>query len=242
MEVKFNVTGNERKELVTAIAEITGEKPRYKGVPSCAYQIGCFTVDRVGILTCENEEGEIEMGKLLTNLADKGYTGTVSGNMAAAVKAQPKESLIEPENNLQSAEIGFTISMPAGYFTEEALARLEKLEKLIAAKGSLIKKALGVDALPIEKTEDRVTFPWFKKMIEDSDAANAYIHFVHALCEMACNQKRISVQEREVENEKYAFRCFLLRLGFIGEEYKVERKILLKNLTGSSAFKNGENK
>ena len=51
-----------------------------------------------------------------------------------------------------------------------------------------------------------------------------------------------SVQEREVENEKYAFRCFLLRLGFIGEEYKVERKILLKNLTGSSAFKNGENK
>ena len=77
-------------------------------------------------------------------------------------------------------------------------------------------------------------------MIEDADAANAYLHFVHALCEMACN--RISVQEREVENEKYAFRCFLLRLGFIGEEYKVERKILLKNLTGSSAFKNGENK
>ena len=79
-------------------------------------------------------------------------------------------------------------------------------------------------------------------MIEDADAANAYLHFVHALCEMACNQKRISVQEREVENEKYALRCFLLRLGFIGEEYKVERKILLKNLTGSSAFKNGENK
>ena len=79
-------------------------------------------------------------------------------------------------------------------------------------------------------------------MIEDADAANASLHFVHALCEMACNQKRISVQEREVENEKYAFRCFLLRLGFIGEEYKVERKILLKNLTGSSAFKNGENK
>ena len=79
-------------------------------------------------------------------------------------------------------------------------------------------------------------------MIEDADAANAYLHFGHARSEMACNQKRISVQEREVENEKYAFRCFLLRLGFIGEEYKVERKILLKNLTGSSAFKNGENK
>lgn len=84
-----------------------------------------------------------------------------------------------------------------------------------------------------------------KRIIELSKAIigdTLYLHFVHALCEMACNQKRISVQEREVENEKYAFRCFLLRLGFIGEEYKVERKILLKNLTGSSAFKNGENK
>ena len=78
-----------------------------------------------------------------------------------------------------------------------------------------------------------------QKMIEDADAANAYLHFVHALCEMACNQKRISVQEREVENAKICIPViFLLRLGFIGEEYKVERKILLKNLTGSSAFKN----
>ena len=39
--------------------------------------------------------------------------------------------------------------------------------------------------------------------------------------------------------EKYAFRCFLLRLGFIGNEYKAERKILLKNLSGNSSWKNG---
>lgn len=43
----------------------------------------------------------------------------------------------------------------------------------------------------------------------------------------------------EIDNDKYAFRCFLLRLGFIGSEYKTERKILLRNLTGSSAFRNG---
>ena len=79
-------------------------------------------------------------------------------------------------------------------------------------------------------------------MIEDADAANAYLHFVHALCEMACNQKRISVQEREVENEKYAFRCFLLRLGFIGDEFKADRKLLLSKLDGSAAFKSGHKK
>lgn len=56
---------------------------------------------------------------------------------------------------------------------------------------------------------------------------------------MSKNAKRVTVTEKAVDNEKYAFRCFLLRLGFIGSEYKVERKILLKNLSGSSAFKNG---
>ncbi len=65
------------------------------------------------------------------------------------------------------------------------------------------------------------------------------MHFIAALCEMSRNAKRVTATEKEVENEKYAFRCFLLRLGFIGAEFKAERKILLKNLTGSSAFRNG---
>ena len=56
---------------------------------------------------------------------------------------------------------------------------------------------------------------------------------------MARNAKRVTATEKPADNEKYAFRCFLLRLGFIGAEYKEERKILLKNLSGSSAFKNG---
>ncbi len=44
----------------------------------------------------------------------------------------------------------------------------------------------------------------------------------------------------ETDNDKYAFRCFLLRLGFIGDEYKAARKILLGNLTGNSAFRHGK--
>ena len=39
-------------------------------------------------------------------------------------------------------------------------------------------------------------------------------------------------------NEKYAFRCFLLRLNMNGKEYKKDRAILLSRLSGSSAFKN----
>ena len=55
-------------------------------------------------------------------------------------------------------------------------------------------------------------------------------------------QKRITAKPKENENEKYAFRCFLLRLGFIGDEYKADRKLLLSKLSGSSAFKAGTRK
>ena len=115
------------------------------------------------------------------------------------------------------------------------------LTRLLDAKGNLIKKALGISGLPMEVREDRVAFPWFVEL-PDADAVRAYTHFISALCEMSKNAKRVTVTEKAVENEKYAFRCFLLRLGFIGAEYKAERKILLKNLTGSSAFKSGSKK
>ena len=112
------------------------------------------------------------------------------------------------------------------------------MKNLSEAKGKLIRHALDVEDLPIEVSEDQVSFPWFEEM-PSPEEVQAYTHFISALCEMARNQKRITVKEKETPNEKYAFRCFLLRLGFIGKEYKEERKILLRNLTGSSAFQGG---
>ena len=114
------------------------------------------------------------------------------------------------------------------------------LTKLLDAKGELIKKALGVDDIRIEIDEEKVSFPWFPE--PDAETCQAYQNFIAALCKMSKEQKRINSTEKKVSNEKYAFRCFLLRLGFIGEEYKTDRRILLKNLTGSSAFKNGAKK
>lgn len=108
--------------------------------------------------------------------------------------------------------------------------------RLLKARSALIKKVLGLDDLPVEQRKDTVTFPWFPNTLESGEI-KARIHFISALCEMSKRQKRISTAEKDIGSEKYAFRCFLLRLGFIGEQYKAERKILLKNLTGSSAYK-----
>ena len=102
-------------------------------------------------------------------------------------------------------------------------------------------KALETDDLPILVNEEEVSFPWFH-MTDDADTNQAYFHLVTKLCAMAKEAKRVTATEKAVDNEKYAFRCFLLRLGFIGSEYKVYRKILMQNLTGSAAFKSGAKK
>ena len=130
------------------------------------------------------------------------------------------------------------VSMPRSLFTDMAL---ENLKNLVAAKGALIKKSLNADELPILIEEDKVCFPWFKGEAEPEEL-KAYDTFICKLCELARTQKRVTATEKPTDNEKYAFRCFLLRLGFIGAEYKVARKILLRNLAGSSAFKGGQSR
>ncbi len=132
-----------------------------------------------------------------------------------------------------TAEIGVSIDVPKADFTDTAI---DNLQKLIASKATLIKKAICTDNLDVEITEERISFPWFP-FGATSDEVKAYTHFITALCDMAKTLQRVNATQRPVENEKYDFRCFLLRLGFIGPEYKGMRKILLKNLVGSSAFK-----
>ena len=209
MEFKFNVTGARRKELVKAISEILNTAPEYKGAPTFAYVIGGFTVNKEGTLSASENNSEEDLEQLLNELDQRGFQFEA-----------PSELVIE---------------MPREGFTEAAIANLERLVK---SKETLIKKALGTDKLPIEQTEDKLRFPWFSGSLT-AEEVNAYARFIGALCAMAKTQQRITAIERPVDNEKYAFRCFLLRLGFIGPEYKEELKILLSKLTGSAAFKNG---
>lgn len=234
MKIEFNRTGAERKVLVTAIGEILEVKPKYKGMPSAAYEIDYFTVTKDGTLEFDDRADSEEIENLLERLANRGIVADPAETAQNWLEASAEELSAESENRPQEANVGFTVALPREDFTDNAL---ENLQKLVDSKATLMKKALAVDALPVEVTEERVSFPWFSET--DSDSAKAYTHFVTALCDMAKSQKRITAKEKAAENEKYVFRCFLLRLGFIGAEYKEERKILLRNLTGSSAFKGG---
>ena len=194
--------------------------------PTYAYRIGDFTVTRDGNLEFEDS---VDAASLISHLVSLGFTADTSATEQQETTSE--EVPAPPAGTAHSENVGLTVEIPL-----EGVA-VENLNRLLDAKGKLICRALAVDSLPIEVTESTVRFPWFSECC--ADECKAYTHFVSALCELAANAKRVTAKERETYNDKYAFRCFLLRLGFIGSEYKTERKILLRNLTGSSAFKNG---
>ena len=223
MNAKTNAQGKDRKNLVKAIAGITGQAAKYNGAPAFTYTVGNFTVERDGSITTEDEAG---MKTLAAALREQGF------EIEMPEPAEEKESEAEEEMTTDS----WTLTMPREDFTE---TQVDNLEKIIASKAGLIRKALDCEDPIVILTEDRVVFPWFKRMLGSGESM-AVMHFITALCRMAKNAKRITAKEKEVPNEKYAFRCFLLRLGFIGAEYKETRKRLLERLEGSSAFRTPE--
>lgn len=225
MVIQFNVNGEDRKVMVKAIEDELGVKATYLGVPSCAYQIGSFKVGKLGELEFADGEMTEEVSKVID--ACIRATGVTPEGLPEAESDQE-----EAENTQEEAPM-LTISVPLDK------VKVGNLTALVDAKAGLIRTALGVQDLRIDVGADKVSFPWFSGDL-DADTIQAYTQFVEALCKMSVNQKRVQAKEKPVENEKYAFRCFLLRLGFIGAEYKQTRKVLLKNFEGSSAFRTQE--
>ena len=227
MTIYYNA--QDRKPLVKAISEFTGADAVYMRTPTYAYQIDYFTVTREGNLEFDDRADSEEIEGLLEFLAERGFIAEVADTEPAETASE--EVSADTDSAEHGESVGLTVEVPL-----EGTA-VDNLTKLLKAKGRLIRKALAVDKLSIEVTDSTVKFPWFSEC--GTDECKAYTHFISALCELAANAKRVTAKEKETDNDKYAFRCFLLRLGFIGSEYKEERKILLRNLTGSSAFRNG---
>lgn len=236
MELRVNLNGKNRKDLVAAIAELTEEQAVYMKVPTCAYKIGAFTVGKFGSMTIEDGATDSKAELEIERLVEKGYEISgfqkeepVTEQQATETPQQPQEPQ-EPEQQ----DDKLTVEIPADTMDERALANLDRI---IESKGNLLRKALGTDCISYKVDAERIRFPWFTLTGEEGEA-EAYMQLISALADMARNSKRITAKEKEVENEKYAFRCFLLRLGFIGQEYKNTRKLLMKNLEGNAAWKN----
>lgn len=217
-EIRFTLESKQRPKLAQEIGNILGTVPHYERVPSCAYDIAGYRLDKEGVLRIP--EGAEETTKdLIRQLRERGFQDD----------AEVTEEVPVQEDKL-------TIGIPRESLTDTAL---ENLQKIIANKQTLFQRAFWMDSTEIEITDEKINFTWFPYTV-DGDEIAAYTQFISRLCDMARDAKRVSSKPTETDNDKYAFRCFLLRLGFIGKEYKTARKILLRNLTGNSASRYGE--
>lgn len=226
MTIHYNAT--DRKPLVQTISEITGCKATYMKTPTYAYEIGPFTVTKEGNVTIPDSAYGTTTEEFIAIM-------TVKGFIAETVTFDDPDMERTTDTAIAAEDTGLTVTIPLDK------VNVGNLNNLLESKGKLIQQALDIPALPITITEDTISFPWFNGELEPVQV-DTYSRFIAALCKMSIEQKRISKQEKPVDNAKYTFRCFLLRLGFIGSEYKTQRKILLAKLPGSSAFKSGNPK
>lgn len=210
-KIRFSqkVTGQERKFIAAVIAESLNETVKYAGAPTFAYEVSGWTVDKNSAL----HSPELKYDELYSIKPVIEALNIAGLSAKGEVSIKLKTELNEPG--------------------------MDNLRNLISSKHSLIKKALQTEMdIVVLKEEETVSFS-FGKATLNSGEIKAYVTLAGKLVEQAKILKRISLAERSVENKKYAFRCFLLRLGFIGDEYKSERKVLMSRFEGSASFRDG---
>lgn len=235
MRTEYHVTGDRRKEMVKTIETILGENAVYMRMPTCAFQIGDFTVTKDGALEWSDGIDSAVVERVIAGLEEAGFTApapTVSDESTLPEPATVCEESPEEAVPVEASPVGLTVEFPRSSLSDEALTNLRKI---IDSKASLLKKAIGTDCLDIIVTDDKIAFPWFPE--PDADSFVTYARLIDSLCEMARSAKRVTATDHPVESERYAMRCFLIRLGFTGPECKKMRNLLLRNLSGSSAFR-----
>ena len=213
---------------------------------------------------------EMEGGRLSEYLAGESETADdeveIDGSETAEAPAETATANLVPTG----AEVAdkepsdcdtFTVELPWKSCGDLTRAK-ETLCRLIESKATLIKAALGEDGigeLPIEFTaEDTVRFKWLKLGTQAPNPADgkavtfgtigdwdsirkSWTEFLCAAVKFAKKAQRVTAKDAELsDNPKFDFRVFLVKIGLTGSEYSVVRKTLLRNLEGSTAFKNAE--
>ena len=238
MKINYNVTGSERKSLVAAISQELNNPSKYLGAPTFAYEVGGYHIDKTGTLTGEDNSGLIaDLCGLHSFKAVTEEYDSPTAEPADATDPYPSGSMDSWYAPGRVETDRLTIEYPLDGFTPE---KLDNIFNMVNAKAPLLKASLGTDELPIKQTIDTLLFPWFSGNL-DEEHTKAYSALVSLLCKTAKEKKRVTAKEKDSgDNPKYAMRCFLLSLGFIGDEYKTARKILLSNLDGNSSWGSNE--
>lgn len=237
----------DRKQLINAIGKHLGIKPDYLGAPTFKYQVGDYIVMKDGSVEVEDDKADVSLLRtlyiegLLDNSWDKdrevievklpydGHTGNSLMNLTFVVAGRSK--LINKSIRCLEA---FTINER---FIDALLeATPETVEDFMAVVEAIDANSTNTG---LEFAADGIAFTGFP-LTEDADAIKAYMDLASLMNRHSMERKRVNLMLAETDNEKYAFRTWLIRLGMMGKEYKETRKHLLANLSGNCAFRTEE--
>lgn len=249
--------------------ELTGLHSVYTFMPRSAFEIGQYTVERDGSLTVEEAETDtavlntlLDEGLIIGDLPEE-------TNVETTETSEIAESETAEAENADCLSISFPVSQHTGNSLRNLIrllySRGDMINKAVGSHFRIDKgliKALsddrctyspvslrtavedyenenGTSMSGIKITDEEVTLTGFP-LTEDSNLTKACTELAVLMNKMSIKQKRIQAKEIDSENEKYAFRIWLLRLGMNGTEYKQTRKLLMENLEGNCAFRTEE--
>ena len=244
----FKASGIERKQIASVIAEALCEEVKYQGPPSFAYQTAGWMIDRNGVVTSPEIEDEQILRTVLNILKTAGATADGNGTVKLSLQGLSGNALRNIANliwckqKLIRKALGRESDIvPEGLIDAINSVPIDTLEEFAEVVNTAIDvgKIEGNSELEFDMVDKTLSFS-FSNASLDANEVFAFITLCQLINEQGKKQRFSSTQQREVGNDKYSFRCFLLKLGFIGQEYKVVRKILLSRLDGNASFRTSE--
>ena len=252
--LSFDCIAQNRKELVSRLKELSDLASRYAGAPSFAYVVGPYTVARDGTLSVEETDADMAILEVLLS------EGLIDGEL-------PEQNTSAQSEDHQSVAISIPLDGHSGTTLRNLVNMIYSRAPLLSkATGGFfeVEKRL-IDTLDIAGTptsvedfrallnsygehgglygfqiaEDRIIFTGFGD-VQDNTRIKGYMELAARMNHMALTQKHIQAKEISVENEKYSFRVWLVRLGINGPDFKELRHNLMERLSGHTAWLTAE--
>lgn len=199
-----------RKLVATAIAHRLSEQASYLGTPSLAFQIGKQTT------------------------LNRDWTITTTPEYADSIRAFLTDSqMVIVKNEDEAAPDSLAIKVARDSHPQ---AVFERLANMLTSKARLIERATGA-RLHLDVSDSEVVVVRGEAADLSPEVAGAITQLVFRMIDHATAASWVSPRESAGGNDKYTMRTFLLRLGMIGSEFKDTRRILIKNLAGSAAWR-----
>ncbi len=253
----YRILAETRKPVIAKLREMVGERLTYTFVPRCAYIVDGITVEKDG--TVVTEEGA-DMN-IINALISDGLIAEDGDNSDTDETEETEEAIEEnPETDIVSGIISLPIKGHTGnslrnlVFTAYARGSLlskatgghfgasqelaEKLKEMevpaVEAVIEAVRETSGLEGIKLDG--EKISFTGFPPFSEAGEA-EVFMQLTEAVNRAAQEQKRIQPKEVSEENEKYAFRTWIVRIGMGGAKYKDARKRLLRDLSGNGAFR-----